>query len=136
VQRRVITEAKAREERGWLAEVASVALVQSVRDAHRAYRNFTDSVSGKRKGGKVGRPRLKSRKDNRQSFRLTRSGFSVKVRAWTCPACQSAHDRDHNAAINILAAGRAERQNACGARVSPPSREALGDEAGSTPDAA
>jgi putative transposase len=33
VRRRVITEAKTREERGWLAEVASVALVQSVRDA-------------------------------------------------------------------------------------------------------
>jgi putative transposase len=60
----------------------------------------------------------------------------LKVRAWTCPECQTTHDRDHNAAINILAAGRAERQNACGARVSPPSREASGDEAGSTPDAA
>jgi len=34
VQRRVITQAKTRAERGWLAEVASVALVQSVRDAH------------------------------------------------------------------------------------------------------
>jgi putative transposase len=50
--------------------------------------------------------------------------------------CQSTHDRDPNAALNILAAGRAERQNACGARVSPPSGQALGDKAGSTPDAA
>ncbi len=39
VQRRVITEAKTTEERAWLSEVASVALVQSVRDAHRAYSN-------------------------------------------------------------------------------------------------
>ncbi|WP_030477944.1 RNA-guided endonuclease InsQ/TnpB family protein [Lentzea albidocapillata] len=351
VQRRVITEAKTREERAWLAEVASVALVQSVRDAHRAFSNFLDSVTGRRRGRKVGRPRFKSRKDNRQSVRFTRNGFTIRpngrlylakigdvkirwsrelpsepssvtviqepdghyyasfvvgiaqvplaaleqeagvdlglarlvtvadttgrrrhvanprnlarkqrklarlererarrvkgsanraksrrkvailynkvsrtrrdhhhkealalvrenqavyvedlnivgmvrnrwlarsihdagwgqfvrlieekaerygrilhrvsrwlpssktcstcahvmdamplaIRDWTCPLCGVAHDRDHNAAINILAAGRAERKNACGAGVSPPPVEAVGDEAGSTPDAA
>ncbi|WP_394616477.1 RNA-guided endonuclease InsQ/TnpB family protein [Lentzea sp. JNUCC 0626] len=78
VQRRVITEAKGSAQREWLAEVASVALVQSVRDAHRAYRNFFDSVKGKRGGRKAGRPRFKSRKDTRQSFRLTRNGFSIR----------------------------------------------------------
>ncbi|GAA4538477.1 RNA-guided endonuclease TnpB family protein [Amycolatopsis samaneae] len=78
VQRRVITEAKTCEERVWLSEVASVALVQSVRDAHRAFSNFFDSVTGKRRGRKVGKPRMKSRKDNRQSFRLTRNGFSLR----------------------------------------------------------
>lgn len=78
VQRRVITEAKNREERGWLAEVASVALVQSVRDVHRAYQNFFDSRAGRRKGRKVGRPRFKSSKDTRQSFRLTRNGFCLR----------------------------------------------------------
>jgi putative transposase len=78
IQRRVITEAKLTPERVWLGEVASVALVQSVRDAHRAYQNFFDSVTGKRRGQKVGRPRLKSRRDNRQSFRLTRNGFAVR----------------------------------------------------------
>ncbi|WP_282106350.1 MULTISPECIES: transposase [unclassified Crossiella] len=77
VQRRVITEAKTSEQRGWLSEVASVALVQSVRDAHRAFVNFFDSVQGRRRGRKVGRPRFKSRKDSRQSFRLTRNGFSL-----------------------------------------------------------
>lgn len=29
-------------------------------------------------GPKVGRPRMKSRKDHRQSFRLTRNGFSIR----------------------------------------------------------
>lgn len=351
VQRQVITLAKTTEQRSWLAEVASVALVQSVQDAHRAYRNWFDSMAKRRKGRRVGRPRFKSRKDNRQSFRLTRNGFSLrpngrlylakigdvkvrwsrelpaepssvtiirepdghyyasfvvevqptplppaqteagldlgiarlatiatsdgqrldvanpkhlvaklrklrrlerekarrvkgsanraktrrkvavqhgkvararrdyhhkqaltlvrdnqavhvedlntagmvrnrrlaraisdagwaqfvrlieekaerhgrtvvkvsrwlpssktcsncghvmavmplKIRVWTCPECATRHDRDHNAALNILAAGQAERRNACGAGVSPPPREAVGEEAGTTPDAA
>ncbi len=79
IQRRVITEAKTTEARAWLCEVPSVALVQSVNDSRRAWRNFFDSGSGKRKGRKVGRPRFKSRKDHRQSFRLTRNGFSLKA---------------------------------------------------------
>jgi putative transposase len=78
IQRRVITQAKATPERGWLAEVPSVALVQAVNDSRRAWRNFFDSATGKRKGRRVGRPRMKSRKDHRQSFRLTRNGFSVR----------------------------------------------------------
>ena len=40
VQRRVITLAKATPERAWLAEVASVALVQACQDARRAYKNW------------------------------------------------------------------------------------------------
>ncbi len=76
VQRRVITLAKATPGREWLGEVASVALVQACQDARRAYRNWFDSLSGKRKGRRVGRPRFRSRKDRRQSVRLTRNGFS------------------------------------------------------------
>ena len=78
IQRRVITQAKTTEQRGWLAEVPSVALVQSVNDSRRAWRNFFDSHIGIRKGHKVGRPRMKSKKDHRQSFRLTRNGFRVR----------------------------------------------------------
>jgi putative transposase len=54
----------------------------------------------------------------------------LHVRAWTCTACGTVHDRDLNAAKNILAAGRAERLNACGAGVRPPLAVAAGGEAG------
>ena len=78
VQRRVVTLAKRTPEREWLGEVASVALVQACQDARRAYRNWFDSLSGKRRGRRVGAPRFRSRKDNRQSVRLTRNGFTVR----------------------------------------------------------
>ncbi len=63
-------------ERAWLAEVASVALVQACQDARRAYRNWFDSLSGKRKGRKVGHPVFR-RKHHQQSIRLTRNGFAL-----------------------------------------------------------
>lgn len=43
----------------------------------------------------------------------------LSVREWSCP-CGIVHDRDRKAAVNILAAGRAERLNACGETVSLP----------------
>jgi putative transposase len=78
IQRRVITIAKTTAERSWLREVPSVALVQSVNDARRAFRNFFDSAAGKRRGRRVGPPRFKRKKTNRQSFRLTRNGFRIR----------------------------------------------------------
>ncbi|GAA3957893.1 RNA-guided endonuclease InsQ/TnpB family protein [Actinoplanes auranticolor] len=44
--------------------------------------------------------------------------MALDVRSWTCP-CGSAHDRDVNAAMNVLAAGRAESLNDRGARIRP-----------------
>jgi putative transposase len=60
----------------------------------------------------------------------------LHVRTWICPGCGARHDRDRNAARNILTAGRAERLNACGAQVRPPARVAQGEEAGSSRPAA
>jgi putative transposase len=77
VQRKVVTLAKTTPARLWLGGVAPVALVQACQDARRACRDWFDSLSGKREGRKVGHPRFRSRKDNRQSIRLTRNGFAV-----------------------------------------------------------
>ncbi|WP_433353181.1 RNA-guided endonuclease InsQ/TnpB family protein [Microtetraspora malaysiensis] len=54
----------------------------------------------------------------------------LDVRSWTC-LCGAVHDRDVNAAKNILAAGRADRLNACRGQVRPSLVVAQPEEAGS-----
>ena len=58
------------------------------------------------------------------------------VRTWACAACGTVHDRDVNAARNILALGRRERLNARGTGVRPPLTVAAGAEAGTHRSAA
>jgi putative transposase len=61
--------------------------------------------------------------------------MTLNVRAWTCP-CGSAHDRDVNAAKNVLAAGQADNSNDRGAQVRPARVPAPRGEAVTHPDAA
>ncbi len=60
----------------------------------------------------------------------------LSIRRWACTACGTVHDRDVNAAKNILAAGRADSLNACGAPVRPGPAPAQRCEAGTHRSAA
>lgn len=77
LQKLVITQAKKREEREWLSTVSNIPLQQSVADLGIAYKNFFDSLKGKRKGRKVGSPRFK-KKMGRQSARFRIGGFVMR----------------------------------------------------------
>ena len=77
LQKLCITQAKKTKERQWLKEVSNIPLQQSVADLGIAYKNFFESLSGKRKGKRVGYPRFK-KKHNQQSARFRKGGFSVK----------------------------------------------------------
>ncbi|MEU9103099.1 RNA-guided endonuclease TnpB family protein [Streptomyces xanthophaeus] len=72
-----ITRAKRTPERAWLADVSAVVLQQSLRDLDSAFKNFFDSTDAGSKGRRTSPPRYKSKKDSRQSIRLTRSAFSL-----------------------------------------------------------
>ncbi|MBB4903699.1 RNA-guided endonuclease InsQ/TnpB family protein [Streptomyces griseomycini] len=64
-----LTAVKKTPERAWLGEVSAVVLQQSLRDLDTAYKNFFDGLKGKRP--RMGAPRFKSKRDNRQSIRFT-----------------------------------------------------------------
>jgi len=68
-----LTAAKKTPERAWLGEVSAVVLQNALRDLNAAYRNFFASLTGERKGPKMGKPRFRSRKDTRQAIRFTRN---------------------------------------------------------------
>lgn len=58
----------------------------------------------------------------------------LSIRSWTC-LCGAVHDRDVNAAINVLAQGRWDNSNDRGAQVRPAAMPAPRDEAVIHPDA-
>ena len=64
-----------------------------------------------------------------------REKMALNVRRWDC-SCGAAHDRDINAAVNVLAAGQADNSNARGAHVRPRLVPAAREEAGTHLDAA
>ncbi len=66
-----LTAVKAAPERAWLGEVSAVVLQQALADLNAAYRNFFASLTGKRRGPKMGPPKFRSRKDHRQAARFT-----------------------------------------------------------------
>ena len=79
LSKQLVTKAKLSPEREWLGEVSAVVLQQALADADKAYRNFFQSVAGKRRGARVGKPRFRSRRDNRQSARFTKNArFKVR----------------------------------------------------------
>ena len=77
LQKICITQAKKAEQREWLSEVSNIPLQQSIADLGVAYKNYFESLKGKRKGIKVKPPRFK-KKDNRQTARFRKGGFSIK----------------------------------------------------------
>jgi putative transposase len=75
---KALTAAKNDPDRAWLGEVSSVVLQQALADLNTAYRNFFASITGKRKGARVGAPRLRSRRNHRQAIRFTKNArFTV-----------------------------------------------------------
>jgi putative transposase len=77
LQKLCITQAKQTEQRQWLGEVSTIPLQQSIADLGVAYQNFFNSHKGKRKGAKVRPPKFK-KKDNHQTARFRKGGFSIK----------------------------------------------------------
>lgn len=80
LQHHVLTLGKRTPQRSWMSELCGVALIQAVRDADVAYRNFFASARGDRKGRRVGYPNYRRRSENRQSAKFTKAArFSVTV---------------------------------------------------------
>ena len=75
-----LTAIKATPERAWLTEVSAVVLQQALADLNIAYRNYFASCTGTSKGPKTGKPRFRSRKNNRQ-----RSGSPPTPGSRCCP---------------------------------------------------
>ena len=72
-----LTHLKQTPEKAWLKDVSAVPLQQSLRDLDKAYTNFFTSVTGERKGVRIGAPRFRKR-SSRQAARFTSQAFKVR----------------------------------------------------------
>ena len=133
-----------------LSDGRKVANPRFLRRAERKLRKAQQALSRKEKGSsnrvkarvKVARVHARvadTRRDwlHQESTRIIRETQAVYVED-LCVAglggtrlAKSVHDRDVNAALNILALGRRDRLNACGGDVRPPSVVAVAGETGS-----
>lgn len=66
-----------REQFAWMFEVTKCAAQEAVINLGRAFKNWFDSMAGKRKGPKMGRPRLK-KKGRHDSFKVSSGKFCVE----------------------------------------------------------
>lgn len=74
---KTLTLSKKTVEREWLNDVSSVPLQQSLKQLDAAYKNYFDSLKGKRKGKKLGQPKFK-KKQGRQTATFTKAAFSIQ----------------------------------------------------------
>ncbi|WP_328839364.1 RNA-guided endonuclease TnpB family protein [Streptomyces europaeiscabiei] len=114
-----------------VAGLARTRLAKSVHDA--GWSSFVHMLEYK--AGRYGRTLVKIGRFTPTSQTCSACGAvdgpkPLNVREWTCGACGTVHDRDHNAAINVkTAAGLAV--SACGAPVGPGAIPAQREETGS-----
>jgi putative transposase len=115
-----------------VAGLARTRLAKSVHDA--GWATFIRRLE--HKAAQHGRQVVKISRWEPTSQTCSRCGYRdgsqpLSRRAWQCSTCGMIHDRDANAARNILvAAGLAETQNACGGYGSPGATLAVASEAG------
>jgi putative transposase len=120
-----------------VAGLARTRLAKSVHDAGwGAFLRLLESKAARYGRAFVKVPRFAPTSQTCSACGLRDGPKPLSVRAWTCRACGATHDRDVNAARNVLALGRRDKPNACGAGVSPPPTVAAGVEAGTRRGAA